>query len=159
MAVGARSVVGRAVVGERLPRVLVVVALVLATAGAAIAAYLVFENLQGEAGVCTIAHGCETVQKSRYGKMFGVPVSVPGFGLYLGLVGLGLAWQFDLRSSRRMVTLLAFAAALFGVVFSGYLTYLEAFVIDAWCIYCLSSAALMMALFALWATVAVTYER
>jgi uncharacterized membrane protein len=34
-----------------------------------------------------------------------------------------------------------------GVLFTGYLTYLEAFVIHAWCRWCLGSAAIIAAIF------------
>lgn len=69
-------------------KAVVSVCLVLAIAGVAIAAYLAIENLQSRSGVCTITHGCQTVQQSRYGKLFGIPISVPGLGLYL-LLGAG----------------------------------------------------------------------
>ena len=40
-----------------------------------------------------------------------------------------------------------FAGALMGVLFSAYLTYLEAVVIGAWCRYCVASALVMAAIF------------
>lgn len=129
---------------------LIVVALVLSVAGVGIAVYLAAENLQGNAGVCTVVHGCATVQKSRYGKILGIPISVPGLALYLVLAGSALGWLFDFRAQRRLFTVIAFNGALFGVLFSAYLTYLEAFVLDAWCIYCIGSALILSALFIIW---------
>jgi uncharacterized membrane protein len=127
-----------------------VVGLLLAVAGIGIASYLALENLQGNAGICAITHGCATVQKSRYGKMFGVPISLPGLALYLGLAALALAWLFDFRGLRPLWTLLGFAGVLCGTVVSAYLTYVEWRVLEAWCIYCIGSALLMTGLLAAW---------
>jgi len=129
---------------------LVAAAVVLSVAGVGIAVYLALENLQGNAGVCTVVHGCATVQKSRYGKILGIPISVPGLALYLALAGSAAGWLFDFRAQRRLFTVIGFNGALFGVLFSGYLTYLEAFVLDAWCIYCIASALILSALFLIW---------
>jgi uncharacterized membrane protein len=129
---------------------LIVAALVLSVAGVGIATYNAFENLQGSAGVCTVVHGCETVQKSRYGKILGIPISVPGVALYVVLTASALGWLFDFRAQRRLFTAIAFNGALFGFLFSCYLTYLEAFVINAWCIYCIGSASILTALFIIW---------
>jgi uncharacterized membrane protein len=45
---------------------------------------------------------------------------------------------------------LGFLVAFGGALFSAYLTSLEAWVINAWCIYCITSAILMATLFLLW---------
>ncbi len=132
---------------------LVVAALVLSVVGVGIAVYLAAENLQGNAGVCTVVHGCATVQKSRYGKILGVPISLPGLALYLVLAGSAAGWLTDFKGQRRLFTMVAFNGALFGVLFSAYLTYLEAFVLDAWCIYCIASALILAALFVTWGAV------
>lgn len=139
---------GRGAWGERA---LIVATLVFAIAGAAIASYLAYENLQSRSGVCTITHGCATVQKSAYGKILGVPVSVPGLGLYIALGAAAVGWLANFRGLRDTFSVLACYGALFGFLFSGYLTYVEGFVLDAWCIYCIGSASLMTLLFIAWA--------
>jgi len=151
----AASTIGTAAAGASSPRLrwqtwLVAGLLALAIAGVAVAAYLAWENSQGRSGVCTIAHGCSKVQQSRYGKMMGVPVSVPGLVLYTLLAAAAAAWLADLRGMRPVTLVLAFYGAFGGFLFSAYLTYLEAFVIDAWCIYCIASALIMTALFLGW---------
>lgn len=138
-------------VWPRLAAVAVAATFLLSLAGAALAGYLVYENAQGQSGVCVISHGCSTVQNSRYGKLAGVPVSVPGFALYAALAVAALLWLRNAAPGRPNITSLAFLGSLFGVLFSGYLTYLEAFVIDAWCIYCITSALLLSAIFLAWA--------
>lgn len=132
---------------------LVVAALLLAVAGMGVAGYLAYENVQGNTTVCGVTHGCSTVQNSKYAKVAGVPVSVPGFLLYLGLAAAAIAWLADMRGLRPLLTLLAFAGTLFGFLFSAYLTYIEAFVLEAWCIFCVVSALIMTALTAAWLAV------
>jgi len=136
---------------EAVAIVLVAVALI----GVGVAGYLAWENSRGQSGMCTIVHGCSTVQQSKYGKILGVPVSVPGLALYLVLAGAGIAWLRNIRGWRPYATLAGAGGAAFGFLFSGFLTYLEAFVIDAWCIYCVVSAALMTILFVGWAALLV----
>lgn len=131
----------------------IVAALVLSVVGVGIAGYLVYENMQGQSGVCVIAQGCQTVQQSRYGKILGVPVSVPGLALYSVLAVAAIAWLRDFRGLSPVALLVGFYGSLAGALFSAYLTYLEAFVIEAWCIYCIVSALLMTGLLLLWGTV------
>jgi uncharacterized membrane protein len=142
-----------------LQRGLVIGGIVLAVCGSLIAAYLAFENLQAESGVCTIAQGCAKVQQSSYGKLLGVPVSVPGLGLYLALGTAGVVWLKDLRGWRPLVTFFAFNGALVGFLFSMFLTYIEGFVLDAWCIYCIVSASLMTLLMLTWLTLVLMARR
>ncbi|MGE0600895.1 MAG: vitamin K epoxide reductase family protein [Dehalococcoidia bacterium] len=136
--------------GNRWWLVLTGVLLLAALAGVAISGYLAWENSQGKSGVCTVVHGCSTVQQSKYGKILGVPVSVPGLGLYLVLAVAAVVTMLDFRGWRAYATLIGFYGALMGLAMSAYLTYLEAFVIDAWCIYCIASALLMVLLAAGW---------
>lgn len=134
----------------RPPQLLAGFALLLALAGVGVAGYLAFENLRGETGVCVGVHGCSTVQNSKYGEPFGIPVSIPGLILYLALAALVVAWLRDSGGRRAEIAFSGFLGAFAGVLFSGYLTYIEAFVVDAWCSYCIVSALLMVALFAAW---------
>jgi uncharacterized membrane protein len=111
----------------------------LAVAGALISAYLTWSYLQGIAPVCVgDGSGCETVQTSRYAEILGVPVAALGFIAYAGLLGSAL-----IRDAR--AALFGLFVALVGTLFSAYLTYVELFVIQAFCQWCLANAALMVA--------------
>jgi uncharacterized membrane protein len=124
----------------------------IAVAGLGLASYLAFENLQGQSGVCSgLAHGCAAVQLSRYGKIVGIPVSVPGAALYAVLALLAVAWAADWRGWRPTWAALGSFGATSGFAFSMYLTGIEAFVLEKWCIYCVASASLMTALALSWA--------
>jgi len=112
--------------------------LVLAVLGFLISAYLTWTHFAGLAPVCTgNGHGCETVQSSRYATIVGTPVALLGLLAYGGLI-LSAAWWGELG------IYLGFLISLVGTLFSAYLTYLEVFVINALCQWCLASAAIMV---------------
>ena len=116
---------------------------VLSLIGLFVALYLTAHAL-GWTGplVCGIGE-CETVQGSKWAKVGSVPVAMIGLLGYVALLVLAvLGIQPGRRRSRAIGTLLL-AGATVGFAFSVWLTYLEAFVIRAWCQWCVSSAFLM----------------
>ncbi len=120
---------------------------VLSLVGFFVAVYL-FAHSMGWTGpiVCGVGD-CATVQASRYAWVGPFPVSGVGLGGYVALFVLAMAGlQPDRAASPWIARLLALGAA-FGVAFSGYLTYLEAAVINAWCQWCVISAILMTLIF------------
>jgi len=88
---------------------------------------------------------CDIVNRSEYSSIMGIPVA--GIGM-LGY-GLLLALSTAYRQRADTPTRLVLAAAV-GLAFAIYLTYVEAYVLETWCILCLSSLALitMITLFA-----------
>jgi uncharacterized membrane protein len=111
----------------------------VALIGFGIATYLTIVHYAGGSPVCAIAHGCETVQKSRYAEFAGVPVAVLGL---LGYVGILASLVRDDETSRTVTAFISIA----GLAFSAYLTYLELFTIHAICIWCVGSAICMLLL-------------
>jgi len=90
---------------------------------------------------------CETVQLSRYATIGGIPVAFFGVAGYFGLLAVSLAGlQPRWIHSAGPGALLALMSGA-GVAFTGYLSYLEAFVIGAWCRWCLVSAGLIVLIF------------
>jgi uncharacterized membrane protein/thiol-disulfide isomerase/thioredoxin len=125
---------------------------VLCGIGLLIAGYLAYVESTEAGAVCGPLGDCNTVQQSEYARLFGVlPVGM------LGLVGyavIGMAWAVNRIGDRRLAGLASLALtgmALFGVLLSIYLTFLEPCVIGATCLWCLSSAAIMSLL--LWLAV------
>src|SRR4029079_7710676 len=115
------------------------VATVLTLAGIAIAAYLTYVHYEGLSPVCTTG-GCERVQASSYSEIGPIPVAL------LGLIGY--VWsRASLSVHGDVGRALTFMLTLSGFAFSVYLTYLEVFVIDALCQWCLGSAVVMTLLF------------
>lgn len=134
----------------RLRGGLVSLAVVLAVLGMAVAGYLITLKLQDDPGICIGVKGCAEVQDSKYGEIAGVPVSIPGFAAYAFLAVAAIAWYRNIAGHRAEIALIGFLVALAGLLMSGYFTYIEAFVLEAWCSWCIVSAVLMTALFAVW---------
>jgi uncharacterized membrane protein len=91
--------------------------------------------------------GCEVVQTSRYAMFAGVPVALLGVIGYAAMLGVSLAGLHGRWAASPAPTRLLAALAALGVLFSGYLTYLEAEVIHAWCRWCVSSAIIVTVIF------------
>src|SRR4026208_953509 len=87
--------------------------------------------------------GCETVQLSRWATFIGVPVSVWGVGFYLVLFLVALSGTTERFASAAWVSHALLILTAWGVVFSAWLTYLELFVINAICRFCVVSAILV----------------
>jgi uncharacterized membrane protein len=111
-------------------------AIVLTAIGIGIAGYLVYVHYTDTQILCSISHGCETVQKSKYAKVAGVPVALLGL---IGYVSI-LASLFVRTETGRLA---GAGMALVGLGFSGWLTYLEGARIHAWCQWCVGSAIVM----------------
>jgi uncharacterized membrane protein len=115
----------------------------LALVGFFIALYLWLHAI-GVIGVLRCGTGsCETVQASAYARLGGVPVAFFGVVGYLALLVVALVGLQPSFLDRRGPSVLLFVLATGGLLFSGYLTYLEAFVIHAWCRWCLASAGII----------------
>lgn len=121
----------------------------ISLAGLFLGAYL---TLYHYGFVGTLACGissCETVQTSRWSMFLGLPVATWGAGFYaLMLVLCVIGSQPALADSKRLSTILLVLSA-WGALFTAWLNSLEAFVIHAWCEWCLGSAAMVLLLLVL----------
>ncbi len=114
----------------------------LAAVGLVLAGYLTGTAWSGgEAAFCEAGADCDVVLHSRWSELLGLPTSLWGFLTYAVLAGAALIK----RRSRRWKALAA--VSLFGVAYSLYLTYVSLFVLEAACPYCLTSLALLAAIF------------
>lgn len=113
----------------------------VALAGVAVAGYLTYVHYRPRALICTGSGGCETVQESSYAELAGIPVALLGLAAYVVVLAL-VVWDTDLART------LAAALALSAVGFVVYLIVLQAFVIDAWCIWCLVNDLVVVPLLA-----------
>jgi uncharacterized membrane protein len=120
---------------------------ILVAGGLAVSGYFVYLELTSGTVTCGPAKGCDTVQNSPYARLFGVvPLGMFGFVGNIAILAGWLAWQYGPVSLRRPGSLAMWAFCVFGVLFSIYLTFLEPFVIGATCLWCITSAVLMMLL-------------
>ena len=114
----------------------------VALAGVAVAGYLTYVHYQPDALICTSGGGCETVQESSYAELAGIPVALLGL---LGYVAVLLLVAWDSELARTLAAAIALTAAGFAV----YLLVLQAFVIDAWCVWCLVNDVVIVPLLAI----------
>lgn len=124
-------------------------ALGVAGAGGLVSFYLTWLHYSGTYALCLGSGGCETVQSSRYAELGGIPVALLGLVFFLLAAGLVAQRARSHGERRERAALALFGLTLSGVVFAGYLTWLELFLIGAVCPWCVSVALCVVALFAL----------
>ena len=117
--------------------------LVLSLLGIYVSGYLSAKRLTGGSLACSRWAQCDTVNNSVYAKISGVPVAFIGLAGYLVLLGLAVAALQTWGPTHRRLLAISFVLGLGGVGFSAYLTYIELFVIDAICNWCVASAILI----------------
>ncbi len=120
-----------------------IILLVFSALGVVLSIYLTYLHYAQLAALfCEEGSGCDVVRQSGYSILLGVPIAV------LGIVGYLSIFIFTIISFPKGKSWLSlYLASLAGFVFSAYLTYLEVFVIDAICLYCIISALIMTVIF------------
>ena len=120
---------------------------ILSVIGLGASIYLTYVEMTHTQALCGPVGDCNAVQSSPYAKLFGlVPIGLVGA---LGYIAILVTWfwrRFRTDTLSKVAGPIMFGMALFGTLFSVYLTYLELFVIHAVCIWCLSSALIITAL-------------
>ena len=81
---------------------------------------------------------CDIVNRSEQSTVAGIPVAAIGVAGYAILFVLSTFWKARTDTPLRLL-----AASLLGLAFALYLTYVEAYVLNTWCILCLTSLALI----------------
>ena len=121
-------------------------ALLLSLSGALVAGYLTLAHLRGAHVACT-GKGCDAVQQSIYAEVGPIPTAAFGFLYYISLsVLILIEWLGRRREALlRCACLLSALAVLVSLVLTG----ISAFVIRAYCTWCLVSAAICLLLFPL----------
>jgi uncharacterized membrane protein len=97
--------------------------------GMGISTYLTYLHYASISAVCLPFMECDVVLSSPYSVMWGVPLSLLGIVMYAFITGLGF-WQLGQKNEgQSLAALLIYVTALSGILFTGYLYYLEIFVI------------------------------
>jgi len=119
---------------------MIVFVMALAAVGLGDALYLVWVHATASKIACPIG-SCDVVNASPYAAVWGFPVAGIGAIGYLGLLVLAaMAWRAEEEAERLRWLRWVFAGSLAGVLYASYLTYLELFVINAICFWCVVSA-------------------
>jgi uncharacterized membrane protein len=119
------------------------VMLVIAALAILLTIYLVYVHYSGARPICTSKGGdtCLKVQTSVWSKVGPIPVSL------IGLIGYIAIFLALLAPDRDEIRVLTVGMTLFGVCFSGYLSYRELFTLHEICEECVTSAVLVTLLF------------
>lgn len=122
------------------------VTLALSLAGIAVSAYLTWVHYEEDALVCGLGD-CTLVQNSEYATLMGVPIAILGLLMYLAILGLAALRLLRPVFADR-ATAAIFGVSLAGLLYSLYLTYVEIWVIEAICQWCVVSAIITALIFA-----------
>ena len=121
-------------------RVLSLIA-VLAVGGVAVSSVSLYHHYgTSPTAYCDLGENfnCDIVNRSTYSAFLGVPVALIGVIGYAALLVLATFYRGAAQTPARLAL-----ASMAGLGFALYLTYIEGFVLAAWCVLCLSSLVLI----------------
>lgn len=115
------------------------ISLLLIVAGLLISGYISFTDLTHTSLVCTEGgmFNCDLVQSSIYSRLAGIKIGYLGFLAYLGLGGL-LVLEERLPFLQVYGKTLIFGATLFAFLYAIWLVYVQAMLLEAFCIWCMA---------------------
>src|SRR5215470_5341293 len=135
------SSVSSGVASKRRTLIYILIALI-SLCGLADAIYLTIEHITGQSVRCTIIAGCSEVLSSSYAVVAGYPLASIGALAYFSVFSLAILALFGYRIAGQLLLPLVIAMCLVSL----WLIYLQAFVIHAFCQFCLISAAVTFVL-------------
>ena len=134
-----------------MKRGLSIAILVLALIGVGISGYLYSihgSDFSDKACEINQTFSCGAVDQSPYSELYGIPVSLLGIIGY-GLMALGALVKLFDKSDDRGLNVFLLIASGGGLAFALYLTAMEAFVLHAWCLYCVAQQIDILIIFIL----------
>lgn len=130
----------------KISKYLFLLSVVLATAGFLDSGYLTWKHYSNTSVICRVFEGCDRVLASAYATIGNTPVALFGvfyYGFLLYLLAVYLVYKNPMfLKSFAVFSLVGFLASL-------WFLYLQIFVIQAFCFYCLVSAVTATGLFIL----------
>ena len=124
-------------VNQRGKRVLFACIAALSVAGVIVSAVSVQRHYAKSAtDFCDFSQNfnCDIVNRSEYSEVAGIPVAGIGVAGYAVLFLLSTIWRSRPETPTRLLL-----AAVVGLTFALYLTYVEAYKLHTWCILCVIS--------------------
>jgi uncharacterized membrane protein len=122
--------------------------LVLIAAGIFVSGYLTYVKATGVAMACVqgSAFNCDRVQNSAYSEMFGIPIAYMGLAMYL-VLGAVILLEQRVGLFAEQGQLIVLGISVVGWIFSMYLVYIQFFVLEALCPWCLAHEAIFTVFF------------
>jgi protein-disulfide isomerase/uncharacterized membrane protein len=111
--------------------------------------YLTITYLTGKPIVCGIVSGCEAVRASEWATTFGIPRPILGLAFYGALIFSLAVRTYAPRHRPEFWKSMTLLATFFGFVESGFLTLVQLYEIQAFCLWCIVSAVAATGLFGL----------
>ena len=131
---------------KTIPRKLIIALIVFSFLGFLDATYMSAEHFAGKIPNCSFLSGCELVMTGEYSTLGSIPIAYMGLTYYLIVFALVIAYkECGVRKILKYLGYLTFI----GFLFSLWLIYLQAFIIEAFCLYCIISATTSTILFIL----------
>jgi uncharacterized membrane protein len=119
----------------------------LALIGVFVALYLTLYKVGVIGHLACGLGGCERVNTSKWAIFAGAPVAAWGVAFYIATFVVALVGTSPSWIDRREIAYLLAGMSFVGVAFTAWLTYLELYVIEAICKYCVTSAVIVTAIF------------
>jgi uncharacterized membrane protein len=129
----------------RIGTVFYIIAALLSLLGLADATYLTVQFLTGEAAVCGGSANCFQVLGSAYARIGRMPIAGFGVAAYFTAFTCATFAAFGYAQMRKFFTVTVWAM----LAVTLWLLFVQAFLLHAFCRYCLLSAALVFVLAAL----------
>jgi uncharacterized membrane protein len=120
--------------------------IILGFTGFLIASYIHRKKRAKKKLICPRHSNCDTVIHSDYSRVLGIPVEVLGV-IYYAFIFVAYVFVAVSGYWSDSLALVLLAVSICAVFFSIYLVTLQAFIVKHWCIWCLSSAFISLAIF------------
>lgn len=120
---------------------------ILAFGGFSLAFFIFRSKRKAKPIACPMDGHCDDVVRSEFSKFFGIPVEILGMLYYAGVVLAYSVFYFRSDLAIPLIAFSMFGLTSFSFLFSLYLTFIQAFNLKQWCVWCLTSAGLSSFIF------------
>jgi len=115
--------------------------MILSVIGFAVSYYIYHSKKYDKQMYCVIGEDCDAVVKSKYGKTFGIENTIPGMLYYILIFVYGILLFLNRNVFKGDIVYYSIvSASIASVLFSIYLTGVQAFILKKWCEYCIVSS-------------------
>ena len=124
--------------------ILILLYILFATLGLLDSSYLTIKHYSAQPLACGFLNGCDIVTTSKYSSILGIPIALLGIFYYSFLALISIIY---LANRNRLIVNTIFILNTITILIYGILIYIQAFLLKAFCTYCLISAIVSFLLF------------
>lgn len=125
-----------------------IILILLALGGFALSFFIYKKKQTNKVLVCPIGADCNAVVHSDYSRFFGVPLEYIGIFYYGAVAASYMVFLLIPSAALPPFALAVLSLTSIALLFSAYLTFIQAFNLKQWCTWCLMSAGLSAFIFA-----------